>query len=401
MRVLLSAYACEPGRGSEPEVGFRTMLAAATQHDVWVLTRENNLPSLESYLAGHPLEGNIHLVGLDVHGLPLRLKKALGRAGLHWYYNMWQRRAADRAVELDADVGFDVAHHVTFASYWTHAGVAFFEGPFVWGPIGGGVETPVGLIPELGVRGAAEEIARSMIRRIAGLTPWLRHVAKKATVVLVQNEETAQRLHTSAPIQVVSNAISVASNVPLGKGERTKGVVVVGRLVPWKASILALRAFRHVRHEGATLTFFGNGPDSKRLARRVRRWGLGDRVLLAGRVPRRDLLERVATAGVLLHASLHDEAGLAIAEALTLGTPVVSLDWGGPAVLAGMWDERAATTVSPSTPRRTARALADAVDLFLQSPPPVASGRRPPLKSFEEQILAAYERAVAIHGDRG
>ena len=241
MRVLLSAYTCEPGRGSEPEVGFRAMLAAATKHEVWVLTRENNLPSLASFLAGHPLEGNIHLVGLDVHGYPLIIKKALGRVGLHWYYDLWQRRAADRATELSADVGFDIAHHVTFASYWTHAGVANFEGPFVWGPIGGGVETPVGLIPELGVRGAVEEIARSMIRRIAGLSPRMRHAAQKATVVLVQNEETARRLYTSAPIQVVSNAISVASNVPLGKGERTKGVVVVGRLVPWKAPILALR----------------------------------------------------------------------------------------------------------------------------------------------------------------
>ncbi len=401
MKVLLSAYACEPGRGSEPEVGFRAMLAAAAQHEVWVLTRENNLPSLASFLAGHPLEGKIHLVGLDVHGYPLKIKKALGRVGLHWYYDLWQRRAAHRAAELDAEVGFDLAHHVTFASYWTHAGVASFDGPFVWGPVGGGVETPVGLIPELGLRGAAEELVRSAIRRIAALSPRVRRAAGRATVVLVQNGETARRIRTSSPIRVVSNATSVASNVALGKGERSAAVVVVGRLVPWKAPVLALRAFRYVRHHEATLTFFGAGPDSGRVERLARRWGLGDRVELAGRVPRQDLLDRVATAGVLLHPSLHDEAGLAIAEALTLGTPVVSLDWGGPAVLAGKWDEGAAVTVSPTTPRRTAAALAAAIDRCLQSPPPVASSRLLPQESFEEEILAAYERAATMRNDPG
>jgi hypothetical protein len=33
MKVLVSALACEPDRGSEPEVGFRTMLAAAADNE--------------------------------------------------------------------------------------------------------------------------------------------------------------------------------------------------------------------------------------------------------------------------------------------------------------------------------------------------------------------------------
>ncbi len=42
-RILLSAYACEPGRGSEPGVGWgwATELAELG-HEVWVLTRADN-----------------------------------------------------------------------------------------------------------------------------------------------------------------------------------------------------------------------------------------------------------------------------------------------------------------------------------------------------------------------
>ena len=42
MKVLLSALACEPGKGSELEVGFQTMLAAASKHDVWVSDQHRN-----------------------------------------------------------------------------------------------------------------------------------------------------------------------------------------------------------------------------------------------------------------------------------------------------------------------------------------------------------------------
>jgi hypothetical protein len=51
MRVLLSAYACEPNRGSEPEVGWqRALHMVAHADEVWVLTRANNQAVIEADL---------------------------------------------------------------------------------------------------------------------------------------------------------------------------------------------------------------------------------------------------------------------------------------------------------------------------------------------------------------
>lgn len=47
MKLLLSAYACEPGLGSEPGVGWNSALEAARFHDVWVLTRAANRKAIE------------------------------------------------------------------------------------------------------------------------------------------------------------------------------------------------------------------------------------------------------------------------------------------------------------------------------------------------------------------
>ena len=46
LNVLLSAYACEPGQGSEPEVGWQWALNLAKFHEVTVITRANNREGL-------------------------------------------------------------------------------------------------------------------------------------------------------------------------------------------------------------------------------------------------------------------------------------------------------------------------------------------------------------------
>ena len=111
MKLLLSAFSCEPGRGSEPEVGFQALLAAARSHEVWALVSATGLPSLEQALDGRPDRRRIHLVavpvGADEGQLPLR--------SFHRRYWRWQRRAGALARDLDRQVDFDVVHHITLS----------------------------------------------------------------------------------------------------------------------------------------------------------------------------------------------------------------------------------------------------------------------------------------------
>ncbi|HEX6233931.1 MAG TPA: glycosyltransferase [Jiangellaceae bacterium] len=395
MRILLSAYACEPGKGSEPEVGLRVMLAAAQRHDVWVLTRENNISGLKEYLSQHPLRDRIRLHGIDLHG-PVRRFKHTGLPGLHVYYDAWQRLAAIRAAELDSRFNFDVVHHATFATYWTRAGVSRLGKPFVWGPVGGGVSTPASLVRELGATGLREEALRETARRLAVIRPSHRATTRAATISLAQNPSTARRLRNMR-VSVLPNALTVRlpdMNVP--EGARGTDIAFVGRLIPLKGARLAVRTLRHVQHRNTVLRVFGEGPDRRRVQQAAERWGLQDRVILMGSLPRDELLRKVRRCGVLLHPALHEEAGLSVAEALVLGTPVVCLDHGGPAEVVRWWTSTRVALVSPSDPESTARRLAAAVDAFLDEPPKPPTEPVLPLASFESLLLDAYDEAVAL-----
>jgi glycosyltransferase involved in cell wall biosynthesis len=395
MRVLMSAYGCAPDEGSEPEVGFQAMMAAARLHDVWILTQRHMAEKVCRYLAAHPPVGNVQLEAVDPPDAGRR-DGVWELALTQWRHDHWQRRAAARAVELDRRVDFDVVHHVTLAAYWMRTGVAAVPKPLVWGPVGGGVEPPLRLAGELGFKGFTEWSVRSSVRRIASRAS--SKAAREAAVVFAQNEATARRIRSRADVEVLPNGISVSVGALPSVGPRGQEIVFVGRLAPWKGGLLAVRAMRYVSWPGAVLRLFGEGAERHRIQEGIRRWNLQDRVSLEGRIPRHELLARIARAGALLHPSLHEESPIAVAEALAMGTPLVCLDHGGPAELIRQWPASPSAAIAPGWPDATARALAAAVDRFLAASPPVPAVPIMPKDSFGDRMLEAYERAAMIGG---
>ena len=80
---LLSAYACEPEKGSEPGVGWNWALELAKKHKVVVITRENNKQAIQQYLSRHSC-ANLSFAFCDLPSKLSFFKK--GQKGLHLYY---------------------------------------------------------------------------------------------------------------------------------------------------------------------------------------------------------------------------------------------------------------------------------------------------------------------------
>jgi glycosyltransferase involved in cell wall biosynthesis len=379
-------------------VGLQTALIAAAKHEVWVITRENNIESLRSYLRAHPTKNPINLVGLEVHGVALRTKNLLGLASLHWYYDLWQRRLGEVAVKLDEEIGFDVVHHVTLAAYWPRIGVATVQKPLVLGPVGGGVAPPLVSLPAMGVAGAVGDLARLAIRPVIARLTQSKQVAHNAAVLLVQNPETGRRIVSAGQNLILPHSLSALASLNGQAQNRgrptnnTETIVFAGRLIGWKAASLAIRAMRYQQVGHLALDLYGDGPQRRRLERMAIRLGVSDRVSFRGKVSREELLAAIAAASALVHPALHDDSPLVVAEALALGTPVVGVQRGGPPVISSYWPDVPSRMVKPATPGRMAEAIAIGLAEV------AGSGTNPssrPLLEYENQILAAYEEAAS------
>ena len=391
MRALISAYACEPRRGSEPGAGWLWVLAAAVNHDVTVLTRASRRGA---FSPGDRPEG-LTIAFVDVPGPLLRVVQSHERL----YYVLWQLVAGTTARRMHRAAPFDVVHHVTFANAWLPALVHWARAPFVLGPVGGGPTIPRTLLDELDWRGRLFELARRTARTANSFNPLVRSGWRRANVIVVQNPETKARLphrfHGKIVIRwnaVVGPDLERIVRDEIGAPTSSHPTAVMaGRLLLWKGGTLAVRALTLTRHRWR-LEIVGSGPAESRLRALVADLSLSDRVTFTPWVAREELWRRIQDATVVVAPSLRDDAPLVVAEAQALGVPVIALDQGGPGAMAdtpGSTITLVPITDTSNVVGQLASALDDTVGRTRERQPCSAFGLHP-LESF---IDAIYERA--------
>jgi glycosyltransferase involved in cell wall biosynthesis len=338
MRILLSAYACEPGKGSEPGVGWNHVKQAGRFHDVWVLTRSNNRAGIEEALAIEPMP-NVHWIYFDVPRWASFWKK--GQRGIRLYYSLWQIVAYWKVRNLHRDLQIDVVHHVTFVSYWLPTFLPLLPIPFIWGPVGGGESAPRKFRSSFRLRGRMYEAMRDFARVLGELNPFVRLAARRCVIGLATTKQTAARLEALGckKVSVLAEAalsakeISELGGIPIREGGPFR-VLSLGRLLHWKGFDLGLRAFARfqARVPSAEYWLIGDGPERQSLERLSQELGVEKKVVFCGEVPRNQVLEKLAGSDVLLFPSLHDSGGWVTLEAMAAGRPVICLDLGGPAL---------------------------------------------------------------------
>jgi glycosyltransferase involved in cell wall biosynthesis len=108
---------------------------------------------------------------------------------------------------------------------------------------------------------------------------------------------------------------------------------------------------------------------------------------------RRSVFARVASAAALLHPALHDDSPLTVAEAVSLGTPVICLAHGGPPVVAGSFPDGTFTAVAAVGSRdQVATRLASAADRYLAALSRPSEELLRPTVGFGEMILDYLDR---------
>jgi glycosyltransferase involved in cell wall biosynthesis len=337
---MIGAYACEPGRGSEPGAGWAWTRAAALEHDVWLLTRANQAAAITAAMAQEP-RLRLHPVYLDLPAWARFWKR--GQRGVRLYYILWQLLAWRRGRRLQREIGFQVAHHLTFATDWMLAGLAWVTGPaFVWGPVGGSSAIPRQLWRWLGWRGcvglAMRQIVTTALRRFV-----VRSVARRAALVVAQNHDVAQRLAGRSALIVEPNIALPRQQFPVTSGSPDEAAtrrtaVFIGRLLPSKGLRLAVAALRRAEVADWVLHVYGDGRERRSLEAIVRRNGLQDRIVFHGHRPRHEIMAALQAAEAMLFPSMREGAPWAVAEALNLGCPVICLESTAPAYLVGDWE---------------------------------------------------------------
>jgi glycosyltransferase involved in cell wall biosynthesis len=338
VKILLSAYACEPNKGSEPGVGWNWALALVRRgHEIWVITRKNNQATIEQELVrlGEPYISQLHFIYYDLPQWALRWKK--GGRGVHLYYALWQRGILRVARDAHLTHHFDVAHHLTFG-VWRQPTQLYKLGiPYIFGPVGGGESTPWALVPSMpGIRSRISEYLRYAVNGLSLFNPSLRACLKQTNWVISKTHETAAWVAKAGAKSLVSLEIGISpERISSSQSESRPAklrCLYAGRLIALKGVHLALAAVAQAHHKGVDISFtiIGNGPLIDYFKEIVDLLGISEQVTFMGQLNQADLFVQYLAHDLLLFPSLHDSSGNVVLESFANGLPVLCLNLGGP-----------------------------------------------------------------------
>jgi glycosyltransferase involved in cell wall biosynthesis len=361
MRILLSAYACEPNRGSEPGVGWEWATRLARSCDVFVLTRANNRKRIEASLGTEWHSGQPRFIYLDLPPRLIKLKN-LGVLPVFLYYVLWQL-AASRAIKSGAGQ-YDIIHHVTFNGFRFPGAWWSADTPVVLGPLGGGSITAPQFRRCYGSRWIIEKFREYSVR-LWRWNPWTVASLNQARTVMVVGDDLLRRFRAAGidAQMMLETALprDLEPDPPLIPPDMKRDFIWVGNLEPWKAWQIALEAYSLAVSKDGTignLKIIGRGNQEASARKTAIILGIADRVDFISQQPRDEVWKLMASARALIFSSIRDTSGNVVIEAMGLRCPVICFQHQG---VAMMTDDHCAFRVKPSDWHTSVEGFAEAI----------------------------------------
>lgn len=370
-KVLITAYAVNPYKGSEDGTGWNIIFQIAKHNKVIAITRENNQPAIDKYFKENhvPHRNNIQFEYFD---LPyyLRFWKKKSRGALLYFY-LWQIGIV--FFIRSKKIVFDVAHHLNFHSDWMPSFLWVFGKPFVWGPIGHHASIPKEFILETGGRSAyyMDRLKWYTKKFFWNFDPFLKITKSKAQKIFCINSSIQQVL--KLPVQKVVPLPAIATEQPRLLPRRTDEfqVLSIGRFVPLKGFDLTIESFAKCYHSltkeariKLKLILIGKGPMKNELVQLSQKFNIEDAITFIDWIDRKDLDQYFANASVFLFPS-HEGAGMVVPEAFSFGVPVICLDNIGPGESI---DQHSGVSVPVNSRGQVVEGLADALTEMVNHP---------------------------------
>jgi len=366
LKILVSAYACSPYKGSEAGVGWGFVSALSRLHDLWVIVEEEKFrEDIVRYQAENPeICSSIHFIFLRKKRN--RLLRKIWPPSYYHYYHQWHLDAFELAKGLHREVRFDIVHQLTMVGFREPGYLWQLGLPFVWGPVGGMGIFPWRFLTVVGWFGAVYYLGYNLYNLLQMyLQKRPRLAAQTAGIGLItatpENQAGALKYWECPSTLICEVGLSPATTKELlrrNTGEPLR-IVWTGQHTPGKALNLAISALGRVSADLEwELHVLGKGERTETWKRMSEQVGIVSHCHFHGWLERDAAMNIMASAHVMLITSLRDLTSTVTIEALALGLPIICPDHCG---FSSVVDASCGIKVPVGSPKQLVESLADAV----------------------------------------
>ena len=333
LKIFVSAYACEPGLGSEIGVGWHWVLEMSKHFELWVLTRESNRGTIEPWIARHPEFSGIHFLYFDLPKWARFWKKGL--RGVRTYYNIWQYCTNRIVKRTMRENDIKIYHHLTYGNALWPVSKYGKKQCFIWGPTSAGTNIPADFTKHYSFFSRLKEWVQRMTKRTLFLNIGFQNRCKHADLILCKTDETIECIperFRNKCIQFTDVAVENRSTDILhSTPSSTTRYIAAGTLVGWRNFDVLIEAFSIAKTTTTDieLVIVGGGKERERLEKIARKNNIAESIRFTGQLNMEEYYREMGNADVVVNPCFR-EGGVTVSfDSMSFGKPLICFNTGG------------------------------------------------------------------------
>ena len=366
LKVLINAYACSPGMGSEPGMAWNWVKNLAKFCELYIITEGEFWEKIEAAVPTLEQGGNMHFYYNPVSDEIRKMCWNQGDWRFYKYYRQWQWKTYLMAKGICEKERIDVLHQLNMIGFrepgylWKLSkenGV-----PFVWGPIGGLKQFPTAYLKEAGLK------MQLFMRLKNFLNIWQLKHEKRVDEAL----KTAKLLISSIPdsyralkkykglesIVIPETGCFLSEDISTSRFDTEEfHIMWVGKFDFRKQLPLALQAVALAKNPKLKLDVYGSGSVGQvEMAKRMgEELGISQQVIWYGNQKNDVVMEAMRKAQLFFFTSVNEDTSTVVLEAVSNRLPVVCFDACG---MSAVIDASVGRKIALSQPSQSAHDFA-------------------------------------------
>lgn len=366
LKVLINAYACSPGMGSEPGMAWNWVKNLAKFCELYIITEGEFRERIEAVVPTLEQGGNMHFYYNPVSDEIRKMCWNQGDWKFYKYYRQWQWKTYHMAKDICGKERIDVLHQLNMIGFrepgylWKLSkenGV-----PFVWGPIGGLKQFPTAYLKGAGLK------MQLFMRLKNFLNIWQLKHEKRVDEAL----KTAKLLISSIPdsyralkkykglesMVIPETGCFLSDDISTARFDNEEfHIMWVGKFDFRKQLPLALQAVALAKNPKLKLDVYGSGSVGQvEMAKRMgEELGISQQVIWYGNQKNDVVMEAMRKALLFFFTSVNEDTSTVVLEAVSNRLPVVCFDACG---MSAVIDASVGRKIALSQPSQSAHDFA-------------------------------------------
>lgn len=366
LSILINAYACSPGMGSEPGMAWNWCVNLAKHCELHIITEGEFRDKIEAALKTLPQGKHMHFYYNPVSDEIRKMCWNQGDWRFYKYYKEWQWRTYEMAKDICQRTHIDILHQLNMIGFREPGYLWKIEDiPFVWGPVDAKEKFPTAYLEGAGIKTKLFMRLKNFLTCIQLRRSTRVHQAVKRASVVISASSNSQKsfkkyFHIDSPL-LNETGCYVQSHPLMDKTQKERfDVLWVGKMDFRKQLRLAIQSVAEAANSKVKLHIVGGGNSIpyQHLAQRLK---IDQQCIWHGSISHDEVQEIMQDSDLFFFTSVAEGTPHVVLEAIGNNLPVLCFNTCGQGDAV---NEKVGYKIELTNPRQSVHDFANALNHF-------------------------------------